>query len=107
MLCLAEGVSRPLMQHPYLAQFQADLYGYRMALQLRCDALAALRATETMIEHFENMGFANTAHMDLLNRARDELADFLTFADHLVGQATESLNNWVQRSGWLTRYLVP
>ena len=49
------------MQHPYLVQFQADLYRYRMAIQLRCDALAALRAMDTMIEHFEDMGFANSA----------------------------------------------
>ena len=87
------------MQHPYLVQFQADLYRYRMAIQLRCDALAALRAMDTMIEHFEDMGFANTAHIGPLNQARHELADFLTFADYLLGQATETLNNWVQWSG--------
>ena len=62
-------------------------------------ALAALRAMDTMIEHFEYMGFANTAHIGPLNQARHELADFLTFADYLLGQATETLNNWVQWSG--------
>ena len=54
---------------------------------------------DTMIEHFEYMGFANTAHIGPLNQARHELADFLTFADYLLGQATETLNNWVQWSG--------
>ena len=84
------------MQQPDLVQFQADLYGYRMAIQLRSDALAALIAMDAMIEHFEDMGFANTAHIGPLNQARQELADFLTFADHLIRQATETLNNWVQ-----------
>ena len=51
------------MQQPDLVQFQADLYWYRMAIQLRSDALAALIAMDAMIEHFEDMGFANTAHI--------------------------------------------
>ena len=62
-LRVAKVISQPAMQRPHLVQFQADLYRYRMAIQLRCDAVAALRAMDTMIEHFEDMGFANTAHI--------------------------------------------
>ena len=72
-LCLAKLARPPSMQQPDLVQFQADLYRYRMAVQLRCDGLGALIAMDTMIEHFEDMGFANTAHIGPLNQGLSDL----------------------------------